>query len=390
MCKFGSTRVFNLGPGSCKAVFGSRFPTAVRTPASPGQVTTLYHDSQQGLGGLSHFQRTSGQFCGPQMDATGSQQECKVQVKPWFVGRKRYRLIQLIFYGKPEMHVVKRVVLEMGWKVHLILQEDKTGVQELQKLTSDPQTFTVLYTHSKSFKEPVVQDLANSADALVSAINKSFTIAGSKKGQLMSLRSFLAKCGCDLKNMHLMPRSFLLNDAKDYTEFLKYSQLKPLSWWILKPSVSHGGRGITIHKDATQILKDSASQDKEHIVQEYLSNPLLIEGRKFDVRAFVLIAGTSPYILFYREGFLKRCVEKFDIAKKGVSAHLTNTKVQSLVETFSLEEHLWSFQQFQDYLNTHHPRHSNFVAEHLEPFIKKVGLLIMQTGMSNQIARDRT
>ena len=354
--------------------------------ASCGLVTTRSR-KKLGLGGHSHLQRTSGQFCCPQMDATGPHQECKVQVKPWFVGsKKRYDKIQLIFYGKREMHVVKRVVLEMGWKVHLILQNDEAGARELQQMTSDPQIFTVLYTHSKSFKEPVVQDLANSTDALVSAINKSFTITGGKKGQLVNLRLFLARCGCNLNDMQLIPRSFILDDPRDYAEFLKYSQLKPLSWWILKPSVSHGGGGITIHKDAEQIHKAVVSpQTKKHyIVQEYLSNPLLIEGRKFDVRAFILIAGTSPYILFYHEGFLKRCVEKFDMVEEGVSMHVTNTCVQKLVENFSMHEHLWSFQALQDYLDAHHPENDNFVSNRLEPYMKKVGLLIMQTGMGNQ------
>lgn len=313
----------------------------------------------------------------------GPQQKCNIQVKPWFAG-KRYEQVQLIFYGKPIMQAIKHICVERGWKMVLILKDDEAGVHELKRLVSQPHTFTILYTISRTFQKPVIRELANSTNALVSAIRYSFTITGAKKGQLTNFRSFFAKHGCNLRDLEVMPRSFLLDDPKDCTEFFKYSQLRPLFWWILKPSKGYGGEGITIHKNMSHFYKNYAvcSQTKEQfVVQEYLSDLLLIEGRKFDVRAFVLIAGTSPYILFYHEGYLRLSMEKFDTTKGGSSMHLTNSHIQTLVKNFSADKHFWSFQRFQDYLDAHHPANNNFVSDRLEPFIKEVSLLILQTGM---------
>jgi hypothetical protein len=325
-------------------------------------------------------------YTGPQLGAMSLplQQGCRVQVRPWFIAGMKYEHVQLIFYGKPVMQAIKRICVKRGWKMVMILHDNEAGVRELQRLVSHPQTFTILFTISRAFHLKLVQDLANSTNALVSAIRYSFTITGAKKGQLTNCRSFFANHGCNLRELEIMPASFLLDDPKDCKEFFKYSQTRPLSWWILKPSKGYGGEGITVHKNLSHFYKNYAvcSQTKEQfVVQEYLSDLLLIEGRKFDVRAHILIAGTSPYILFYHEGYLRLSMEKFDARNSGRSSmHLTNSHIQTLAKNYSPDKHFWSFKRFQDYLNVHHPENNNFVSDRLVPFIKKVGLSILQSG----------
>lgn len=310
-------------------------------------------------------------------------QGCDMQVKPWFTAGKRYEKIQLVFYMKPVMQALRRICVEKGWRMSLIIPDGNVGAQELRRLTSDPLTFTIIYTTSRAFHHSVIRDLSNSTNALVSAIRYAFSVTGAKKGQLIAFRSFFNRHGCNLRDLGIMPPSFLLDDPGECTQFFKYSQLRPLSWWILKPSKGYGGEGITIHKNMSHFYKNYAvcSQTEEQlIVQEYLSNLLLVEGRKFDVRAFVLIAGTSPYILFYHEGYLRLSMVKFDSKEGGNSVHLTNSHIQTQTKNFSVDKHYWSFQRFQDYLGTHHPMNRNFVSDRLEPFIKKVGLFILQAG----------
>lgn len=335
------------------------------------------------LSGLDVLQLKPGQHL--HSAAPGSRQEdhCDMQGKPWFVAGKRYKQIQLIFYGKPIMYAIRRICVEKGWKMTLISQ-DANGAKQLQRLASDPNNFMIVYTSSRAFHQPVIRDLANSTNALVSAIRYAFSITGAKKGQLVAFRSFLSRHGCNLKDLRVMPASFVLDDTKDCTQFFKYSQLKPLSWWILKPSQGYGGEGITIHKNISYFYKKNfatCSQAKEQlIVQEYLSNLLLVEGRKFDVRAYVLIAGTTPYILFYHKGYLRLSMEKFNAGKGGNGMHLTNSHIQRQAKNFSVDQHYWSFQRFQEYLSVRHPAYRNFVSDGLEPFIKKVGLFILQAG----------
>lgn len=308
---------------------------------------------------------------------------CKLYAAPWFEAGKFYEEIQLIFYGKPVMQAIKHICVQRRWKLTLIYNSSKAGASALHQMTSKPELFTILYTSSRSFHQPIVRHLSNSTNALVSGIRYAYTITGAKKGQLLAFQAFFNDHGCDLRNKYFMPISYILDDPQECRWFFKHAGLSPDSWWILKPSQGYGGEGISVHSNMSFFNKNFAlcnNNKEQFIVQEYLKNPLLVEKRKFDVRGFVLIASTNPYILFYHEGYLRLSVEEFD-PLGGSSVHLTNSHIQTRSKHYSVEKHYWSFKQFQSYLDVHHQNNSDFVAQKLVPFIKKVALFILQTGM---------
>lgn len=326
----------------------------------------------------------SDEWSSTQLLVTPSSLCSKLHLVPWFAtGKVVYSHTQLIFYGKPVMQALKHICVKESWRMTLILHNNEAGAKELRRQTSDPHVFTIVYTTSRSFHQPVIRHLANSTNALVSGVRYAFTITGPKKGQLVAFRAFFNKHGCDLKSKSIMPPSFIMDDPGECMQFFRFARFSPDSWWILKPSQGYGGEGITVHRNMSQLYTIFAlCQSKEqYIVQEYLTNMLLLEGRKFDVRGFVLIAETSPYILFYHEGYLRLSVEKYD-PKGGNNVHLTNSHIQTKSRNFSADKHYWSFERFQKYLDTNHPMSGGrkFVSDHLEPFIKKMGLFILQTG----------
>ena len=51
---------------------------------------------------------------------------------------------------------------------------------------------------------------------------------------------------------------------------------------------------------------------KNIVMQRYISNPLLIEGHKFDFRIYMLVASTNPLIVYYHDGFLRVSLELYD------------------------------------------------------------------------------
>lgn len=302
---------------------------------------------------------------------------------PWFK-LQEFQETYLVFYGKPIMQSLKILASHRNWKLKLIIKDSPTGLKELQALVS-PNRFLVVFTVSHAYRHALIKELANSTRALVGTIENAFKVTGAKEAQLSAFKNHFLSFGCSLEDADIMPRSFSLDDPTQCVRFFKYSNTRPNSWWVLKPSGGQGGDGITIHSNLTFFYKEYATCVKSTnlIVQEYISNPLLLKNRKFDIRAYILIAETSPYyLLFYHEGYLRVSVKEFDM-HGGRDVHLTNSHVQTTVQGFSLHDHFWSFQDLQEYLNEHQPEEEEFVSSQLVPFIKKVGLFIAQSGEFN-------
>lgn len=306
--------------------------------------------------------------------------ECR-WVEPRFPPHSQWKHTQLIFYGKPIMQAFKSICIERHWRMTLLLNDTSSGLQRLDSLTSLSGTFTILVTASRLYKHPLIRRLANSTNVLVSAIHNAYKIAGGKKSQLVSFRRHFFKYGCDLEQHMIMPKSFILDDPHECLQFFKYANTKDKSWWVLKQSQGYGGTGVSIHHNLTKLYKDFGlcSNKNEYIVQEYLFNVVLINGRKFDIRGIVLIANSDPYLLFYHDGYLRISMKEYSM-KDDRDVHITNSHQQMMVKGFDPDKHIWSFSKFQSYLDEHTPQNDGFVSNKLTPFIKKTAMFIFQEG----------
>lgn len=306
--------------------------------------------------------------------------QCK-WVEPWFSKHSQWKHTQLVFYGKPIMQALKAICIERHWKMTLIINDTSSGLKQLEHLTSLNNTFTIVITASRYYKHSLIQRLANSTNTLVSAIRYAYKITGGKKGQLVAFRKHFTTHGCDLEQHEVMPRSFILDDSQDCVQFFRYANSKPDAWWVLKQSQGYGGTGITIHHNLTKLHKDFGicSSNNEFVIQEYLSNILLIEKRKFDVRGLVLIANTNPYMLFYHDGYLRLSIKEFS-ASGDRSVHITNSHLQVMTKGYLPDKHIWSFARFQSYLDEHFPNNDGFVSNELIPFIKNTAVFIVREG----------
>ena len=60
------------------------------------------------------------------------------------------------------------------------------------------------------------------------------------------------------------------------------------------------------------------------IVQRYIERPLLVEKRKFDIRAYMVIPSTIPFLVFYHRGYVRVTCEEYNLDSFDLSLHLTN------------------------------------------------------------------
>ena len=296
----------------------------------------------------------------------------------------------LVFYGRPMMTGLRLLAAKRGWTSKQIADTPE-GVSELQglRLSSSGQRFLIVYTTSKAYRHAAIRDLATSKDALVAPIENIHKVTGPKRAQITSIRNYLQSFGFSLEELNFMPRSFVLGEPNDCVQFLKYSVRHPETLWLFKPSSGKGGNGIIIHPDLTFIYKAYASSMQlpdpivkgDIIAQECISNPLLIDNRKCDIRAYILLAQASPHhLVFYHDGYVRVSIKEYDIDGNR-DVHITNGEVQKTVEGFSVDKYYRSFQDLQDYLDKHRPQDGEeFISRKLIPFIQKMGLLIVQAG----------
>jgi tubulin polyglutamylase TTLL6/13 len=93
-------------------------------------------------------------------------------------------------------------------------------------------------------------------------------------------------------------------------EFKTYFESKPKGkarTYIVKPECLSQGKGIFLTRKLEDIVPG-----QHCVVQRYLSRPYLIEGLKFDLRIYVLVAGVDPLRLFiFREGLARFATESY-------------------------------------------------------------------------------
>lgn len=110
--------------------------------------------------------------------------------------------------------------------------------------------------------------------------------------------------------------------------------------WILKSSAGGKGEGITISRDVQELINvvDAADKETAWVVCRYLERPMLLSGRKFDLRCWVLL-DPDYGMHMYQEGVLRTSSFKYDVSDlSNQLQHLTNHCVQATAAEFGSHE----------------------------------------------------
>ncbi|XP_060575179.1 protein polyglycylase TTLL10-like isoform X2 [Ruditapes philippinarum] len=188
---------------------------------------------------------------------------------------------------------------------------------------------------------------------LLNSLKEYERVTLSTKGRLPRLR---------MSDFH--PETYKLDEKSDRELFLEV--YKDNEMWICKPVGMNQGKGIFIirSREAINQILEEREQKKQQaqkpgrplmnrIVQRYITNPLLLEDRKFDVRAYMLVASTVPFLILYHKGYVRLCCNKYEADNMDLGRHLTNQFVQKKDPNYKemKENTAWSMDKFNDYIN---------------------------------------
>lgn len=107
--------------------------------------------------------------------------------------------------------------------------------------------------------------------------------------------------------------------------------------WIMKPTAKSQGKGIFLFNRIGAIQAWAETQAEPYICQKYIADPLLIGGKKFDLRLYVLVTSYHPLTVYLnRSGFARFTHYRYDESKIGCTEiHLTNVAIQKMTEEYN-------------------------------------------------------
>ncbi|CAD8149473.1 unnamed protein product [Paramecium octaurelia] len=213
-------------------------------------------------------------------------------------------------------------------------------------------------------------------------------------GLKISMLELLRENQCE----DVLPKTFRLNQITEVIEFLKDNEE---GIWILKPYNLNCGRGIKFISDIARFKQDlhqkrqyqigdyykvyvenernklkqeiqdhlgiKENVDPEQqlkyddinpmsIIQKYIEKPLLLDGRKFDIRCYALIAQVKPYTVLFHHGYARLSIFEYTLDdienEQNKIIHLTNNAIQKTHPTYKekKESSIWTMDHLEQYL----------------------------------------
>ena len=143
--------------------------------------------------------------------------------------------------------------------------------------------------------------------------------------------------------------------------------------WIVKPSGLSRGRGISCIDQLNDILSNIKTHNQT-VIQKYIENPLIIKGRKFDIRQWVLVTNFNPLTVYlFDTPYIRFGAEDFHLDDfKNIFSQLTGNSIAKHSEKFEnseIEGDMWETEQFREFLKN---REGKDVWPQIQEKIKKV------------------
>jgi hypothetical protein len=198
-------------------------------------------------------------------------------------------------------------------------------------------------------------------------------------------------------NAKLQSLSYSKGKAKKLnpTLFLPATHFWGRNLWFLKCTHYNRGKGIYVFDSFEKLVElmneidkgmeeeGSKVKSETFVVQKYVERPLLFEGRKFDVRVWVLVTQKLK-VYFFREGYIRTSSSAFSLNPSTLTSpyiHLTNNAIQISSPEYSKFEdgNQLSFSSLEAYLSTF-----PYFSSSIDEIINDMKKLIILTFLSSR------
>jgi len=193
-------------------------------------------------------------------------------------------------------------------------------------------------------------------------------------------------------------------------QFFRRAEQEPDIVWVTKDPGQSQGTGIIVNPDirglrekwlvdpqapSDQLKCKTHRQEDLIIVQKYIRNPLLLGGKKMEIRTYWLIACVEPYIVFYHDGTVRRTTQNYaNDDWSNPLIHITNTKQQMKADPNyhnTEQERKWWVNQLADYLVTEGKIKSapEWLENELRPKLKSI-IATVASGIYPHLLKEKT
>jgi len=161
--------------------------------------------------------------------------------------------------------------------------------------------------------------------------------------------------------------------------------------WIVKPSGLSRGRGVSCIDQLNDILSNIKLHNQT-VIQKYIENPLVIKGRKFDIRQWVLVTNFNPLnVYLFDTPYIRFGAEEYHIDDfKNIFSQLTGNSIAKHSEKFDsseIEGDMWEIEQFSEFLKNKYGRDC---WPEIQEKIKKIAIYALECAKHKIINRQNS
>jgi len=251
------------------------------------------------------------------------------------------------------------------------------------RVTDDPHNATILWT--RSGPQDIDPDSMNLGGGQLWSL-----VEGT---EVMTDKAELHKLLASVNETRLQPETYVLGEKSECEMFFRTAAERPDFVWVSKEPGQSQGDGIVVNPKVEDLRKDwlvdpeatvenleckRRGVEDELVLQRYIIDPLLLEGKKMEIRTYWIIASVEPFLIFYHDGTVRLTTTDYEENDwTNPLIHITNTKQQKEADPnyYQTEnQRKWTVQQLGAYLLLENKikNDTDWLNNYLRPTLKQI------------------